>query len=160
MSTYQDDDIVMVPVPRRLLMTVYAAMANAATGRSALARAEETVEVPGQGSLTASMVTRLESELDVPAIRALLTRLAEQAPQSVTFKEAVQAAGIESNVLRAQLGSLSKITKRLFERTIWPMQVRYAEGGEAIYLMDPKVAEWWLEAAGHRLGVSCSSPRP
>ena len=152
MSTYQDDDIVMVPVPRRLLMTVYAAMTNAATERGgpALARLEETVDVPTQGPWTASMVRRLESELDNPAIRALLTHLAEQAPQSLTFKEAVQVAGIESNVLRAQLGSFSKITKRLFEKAIWPMQVRYAEGGEAIYLMDPKVAEWWLEATGRK----------
>ena len=106
--------------------------------------------MPGQGSLTALMVGKLESELDIPAIRALLTHLAEQAPESLTFKEAVQAAGIESNVLRAQLGSLSKVTKRLFSNPIWPMHVRYVDGGEAVYSMDPKIAEWWLEAVNGR----------
>jgi hypothetical protein len=148
MSTYQDDEIVMVPVPRSLLMRVYAAMGNAATEQGALAQAEETVEVPGQGPWTATRIRRLESVLDSSALRALITRLAEQAPEELTFKEAVQAAGIDSNLLRAQLGSLSKISKRLFEKIIWPMEVRYAEGGDAIYSMDQKIAEWWLEAIG------------
>ena len=146
MAAYQDDEIVMVPVPKSQLMIVYAAMVKAAT-EGAPAQADEKVEVPGQGELSAAMVSRLESELEIPAIKVLITRLAEQAPNSLTFKEAVQAAGVESNVLRAQLGSLSKTSKRLFKVTIWPMAVRYAEGGEAIYSMDPKIAEWWLEAA-------------
>ena len=147
MPNYQDDEIIMVPVPKSRLMAVYAVLGSPETEEGALARVEETVEVPTQGSLTASMVGRLESELDIPAIRALLTRLAEQAPKWLTFKEAVQAAGIESNILRAQLGSLSKITKRLFDYTIWPMEVRYADGGEAAYRMDPTIAQWWLDAA-------------
>ena len=112
--------------------------------------AEERVEVPGQGTLTALMVGKLESEVDIPAVRALLTHLAEQAPASLTFKEAVQVTRIESNALRAQLGSLSKISKRLFGYAIWPMHVRYVDSGEAVYSMDPKIAAWWLEAASAR----------
>ena len=147
MTSYQDDEVVMVPVPKSLLMVVYAALAKA-TGDVASAQAEEAVEVSGQGEFTEAMVSRLESELHITAIKVLITRLAEQAPSSLTFKDAVQVAGVESNVLRAQLGSLSKTSKRLFKTTIWPMSVRYAEGGEAIYWMEPKIAEWWLEAAG------------
>jgi len=151
--TYQDDEIVMVPVPRSLLMKVYAAMGDAATAPGALARVEETVEVAGQGAWTASMIRRLESALQHPrnpALGTFITRLAEQAPRTLTFQDAVQAMGIKGNVLRAQLGSLSKVSKRLFEKIIWPMTAEYGEGGEAIYSMDPKIAEWWLEAADRR----------
>jgi hypothetical protein len=142
----EEDEIVMVPVPARLLGVVYMALGDATAAQVGSGRAEETVEVRGQGSLTAAMVKRLESALDAPAIRALITHIAEQSPDEMTFKEAVQVTGAESNSLRAQLGSLSKITDRLFGKTIWPMYVRYAEGGGAIYSMDPRVAGWWLEA--------------
>jgi hypothetical protein len=146
MSNYQDEEIIMVPVPKSRLAAVYAAL-NPAASQAVAAQPEESVEIPGQGTLTASIVGRLEAEVSNPGIRTLVTRLAKQAPQSLTFRDAVQLTGMESNILRAQLGSLSKISKRVLGYTIWPMQVRYAEGGEAIYLMDPKVAEWWLEAA-------------
>lgn len=156
MSTSQDDDdVVMVPVPRSKLGAVYMALgaaytavAHPATEHGSASRAEEAVEVYGQGPWTASEVNRLEHELRaVPAIRALLTRLAKQAPREMTFNEAVDETNIASNLLRARLGSLSKISKRLFGVTTWPMSVRYVESGGAIYSMDPKIAEWWLEAA-------------
>ena len=151
MSVYrEEDEIVMVPVPKGLLGAVYVTLGNATAAQVVSGQVEETVEVRGQGSLTAAMVKRLESALDASALRALITHVAEQSPDEVTFREAVEVAGVESNSLRAQLGSLSKITKRLFGKTIWPMYVRYAVGGEAIYSLDPKVAEWWLEAVSKR----------
>lgn len=139
----------MVPVPKSRLAAVYAAL-NPETAQAVAAQPEETVEISGQPALTASMVSRLESELDIAAVRALIDRLAEQSPKSLTFTEAVQVAGVEFTVLRAQLGSLSKISKRLFGDAIWPMQVRQPGGGEAVYSMDPKVAKWWFEAAKRR----------
>jgi hypothetical protein len=159
MSTYgEDGDIVMVPVPRSKLGAVYTALgaaytvqANPATGQSSPAQAEEKVEVYGQGPWSASEIERLATALKaVPAIREFLTRLARQAPVEMTFNEAVEEAGISSNLLRARLGSLSKISKRLFGVTTWPMSVRYVESGGAIYSMDPKIAEWWLEATGQQ----------
>src|SRR5690242_9543799 len=99
----------MFPVPKSRLRDVCALLAEP-TADSATAVAEEAVEVPDQGTLTLAMISKLQVELNIPAIQSLLTRLAQQAPQPLTFKEAVQAAGVESNNLRAQLGSLTKIT--------------------------------------------------
>jgi hypothetical protein len=146
MPDYRDDEIVMVPVPKSRLGAVYTALANPVTEASAPVKAEKAVEVVGQGAWTVSDIGRLEAELAIPAIRAFLTHLAEQAPKVMTFGEAVRATGIEASRLRAQLGSLTKTSKRVFERTTWPMSVRSGEAGEAIYSMDPKVAQWWLEA--------------
>jgi hypothetical protein len=157
MPTHQDDDdLVMVSVPRSKLGAVYialgaayAALADPTVEQAPPVRAEETVEVYGQGPWTAPEVSRLEHELKgLPDISALLTRLAEQAPDELTFNEAADATDVEPRLLKARLGSLSKITKRLFGVTCWPMSVRYVEGGGAIYSMDPKIAEWWLAATG------------
>ena len=151
MSIYQNgDEIFMVPVPKSQLRAVYRVLADPATEQAALAQAEETIEVQGQGSWTASMIGRLEADLEIPAVRALITLVAQRAPLPLTFQEAVEATGAEARLLRAQVGSLTKTTKRLFEHPTWPMSVRYGEAGEAIYSMVPRVAEWWIEAVGRR----------
>ena len=151
MSIYQDgDEIFMVPVPRSQLTAVYRVLAGPTAEQGALARVEETIEVQGQGPWTASMVGRLEADLEIPAIRALITLLAQRAPMPLTFQEAVEATGEETRLLRAQVGSLTKTTKRLFGSPTWPMSVRYGEAGEAVYSMVPRIAEWWIEAIGRR----------
>jgi hypothetical protein len=155
MSTNHDsDEIVMVPVPRSQLRAVYKVLAEPATEHKALARMEETIEVQGQGPWTASMISRLDAELEIPAVRTLITLIAKRAPMPLTFKEAVEATGAEARLLRAQVGSLTKTTKRLFERATWPMSVRYGEAGDAIYSMVPRVAEWWIEAIDRRARAS------
>jgi hypothetical protein len=151
MSIHQDDDeIFMVPVPRSQLRAVYGVLAGPPAEQGALARVEETIEVQGQGPWTASMAGRLEADLEIPAIRALITLLAQRAPMPLTFQEAVEATGEETKLLRAQVGSLTKTTKRLFGSPTWPMSVRYGEAGEAVYSMVPRIAEWWIEAIGRR----------
>lgn len=151
MSTYPDsDEIVMVPVPKSQLRAVYQVLADPAAGQKALARVEETIEVQGQGPWTWSMISRLEADLEIPAVRTLITLVAKRAPMPLTFKEAVEATGAEARLLRAQVGSLTKTAKRLFGHATWPMSVRYGEAGDAIYSMVPRVAEWWTEAIGQR----------
>ncbi len=150
MSICQDrDEIFLVPVPRSQLSAVYKVLAGLPTEPGALERAEETIEVQGQGPWTPSMVRRLEADLEIPAIRALITVLAQRAPMPLSFQEAVEATGEETRLLRAQVGSLTKTTKRLFGSPTWPMSVRYGEAGDAIYSMVPRIAEWWSEAIDH-----------
>ena len=151
MSIYQDgDEIFMVPVPKSQLKAVYSVLADPATEQAVRAQAEEAIEVQGQGRWTASGVSRLEADLEIPAVRALITLVAQRAPMPLTFQEAVGATGAEARLLRAQVGSLTKTTKRLFGRPTWPMSVRYGEAGEAIYSMVPRVAEWWIEATDRK----------
>jgi hypothetical protein len=146
-SIHQDsDEIFMVPVPKSQLRAVYKVLADPAADSRALARAEETIEVPGQGPWTPSMVRRLEADLEIPAVRTLITLVAHGAPTPLTFQEAAETAGAEAKLLRAQLGSLTKTTNRLFGKRTWPMSVRYGEAGDAIYSMVPRVAEWWTKA--------------
>ena len=81
MSTRQDDDeIFMVPVPKSQLRAVYKVLADPAADSRALAQAEETIEVPGQGPWDAIDGPPLEADLDIPAVRTLITLIAQRAP--------------------------------------------------------------------------------
>src|SRR5215469_12546878 len=121
-SHQSNDEIFMVPVPKSHLGAVYKVLANPATEPGAASGpAGEAIEVQGQGPWTASMISEL------------ITLDAERAPKPLTFAEAVKATGVEAKLLRAQLGSLTKTTKRLFGEPIWPMSVRYGEAGYATY---------------------------
>ena len=64
MDTYRDDEIIMVPVPKSRLADVYAALAKPAK-EGADVPAEEKIEVPGQGSLTALMSSESRREAGV-----------------------------------------------------------------------------------------------
>jgi hypothetical protein len=50
--------------------------------------------------------------------------------------------GISAIQLRNELSALSKLTKRLFGQTIWPMEYK-KEQGSYYYRMGDKVARWW-----------------
>src|SRR5271157_1231770 len=132
MTIYLDsDEIVMVPVPRSQLNAVYRVLANPAGRQDEPATLEETVLIHGQGPWTESMVSKLEADLEIPAVRGLITLIAERAPKPLTFEEAVGELRVEAKLLRAQIGSLTKTAKRLFGARTWPMSVRYGEAGDA-----------------------------
>ena len=149
MTTYlENDEIVLVPVPRSMLGAVYRVLGNPAKSEDLESASDSGVSVFEQGRWTEPMVQRLEGELDQASpVRGLITLVASLSPKSLTFGEAVSELQVESNVLRAQVGSLTKATKRLFGRATWPMSVRYGDAGEATYSMEPEVADWWLKAA-------------
>ena len=145
----------MVPVPKSQLGAVYEALARsmrdgAPPSQKAGAGTEDTVEVKGQGSWTKAMVAILEADLEYPATRALFDMAAERAPRPVSFTEAAGKAGVEVKQLRAELGALSKITKRLFGTKTWPVSVKYGDAGDASYSMDQRLAKWWSEAVALR----------
>jgi hypothetical protein len=149
----EPEDVVLVPVPVSKLGVVYEALARSMGGSATTGTpvsqvgASDAVTVQGQGPWTEAMVERLEADLGYKATRTLFTMAAERAPRSVSFTEAVIEAGEEAKQLRAELGALSKITKRLFGVKTWPFAVKYGDMGEASYSMEPEVAKWWLRAS-------------
>lgn len=151
------EDVVLVPVPVSMLGVVYGALARSMRLSDIDLLADSTsdpdpVVVQGQGQWTRAMVERLEADLSYMATRTLITMAAERAPRSVTFAEAVKQSGVEEKKLRAELGGLSKITKRTFGVKSWPFAVKYGDMGEASYSMEPDVAQWWLHAENEETG--------
>jgi hypothetical protein len=155
MENREPEDVVLVPVPKSKLGVVYEALARS-MGESVIAGSSPVavqasgavaVQVPGQGKWTEAMVDRLEIDFGYKATRMLFTMMAERAPRSVSFTEAVTEVGVERNKLRGELAALSKITKRLFGEKTWPCSWKTSETGEIVYWMEPEVAKWWLRAA-------------
>jgi hypothetical protein len=51
--------------------------------------------------------------------------------------------GVNDTQIRAQLGAMTKLCKRLFQRNTWPISVRWTGTGRANYSMRPEIAAWW-----------------
>ena len=157
-TRYEPEEIVMVPVPVRLLRAVYTLIAED-TGDSdepAVASHEvEVVDVEGRGPWTEEMVRHLVVVLRHPAVRQLLTMAAQVAPKAVSFAEVVHAADTTEKKLRGEIASLSKLSRRVTPdgKISWPFSVDYRENGTAHYTMDPRIAEWWLSAVGGDTGI-------
>ncbi len=155
----EEDEVVMVPVPKRHLQVVFAALASAMAKPNAsdvprVDDASEAVKVGGArpaGRWSELKVQALEAELNpktFPGARTLFTMCAERSPRPVTFADASRRAGLGDKQLRGELGALTKVAKRVFHGDLsWPIAVRYGDAGEAHYSMDPIIATWWLAAS-------------
>lgn len=163
----ETDEIVMVPVPRRLLGAVYgvlgAAMAEPTRGTDLDYEfppdEAQPVRDPGpkpqdqavlvdrrNGWWTPEMIRLLHARLSHPGARAIIDALAERAPREVALAEISEATGISVPQLRAELGAMTKLCKKLFGgRKTWPFSVRWALGGVANYSMNETIAGWWRD---------------
>jgi hypothetical protein len=139
----ESGDVVLVPVPREHLGAVYATLAAAMAGDDQAPAAEEVLVDDRNGSWTEAMVHRLRANLEYPGARALLSLCSERAPEEVTLQDVVEETGIEDKQIRAELGAMTKLCKRLFQRRTWPISVRWTAGGYANYSMKPELAAWW-----------------
>lgn len=143
--------MVLMPVPLPFVHEVAAHIAELKAGKRPTGvepRAETSVAVPGQpGEWTEQMVHTLADELSYPGVVALMDRCANSAGEWVNKADVEEAEAISPIQLRNELGALSKLTRRLFDRVTWPMQWR-KDRGKYHYRMDPVVADWWHQARG------------
>lgn len=49
--------------------------------------------------------------------------------------------------LRAQIGALSELTKKLFSKKTWLIHVHYNEQRKALHSMPEVIAGWWFNAS-------------
>jgi hypothetical protein len=146
----ESGDVVLVPVPRAHLGAVYATLAAAmanddqAPTQTRRGPADEVLVDERNGSWTEAMVRRLQANLEYPAARAVLDLCSERAPEEVTLQDVVEKTGIKDTQIRAQLGAMTKLCKRLFQRNTWPISVRWTASGRANYSMKPELSAWWL----------------
>jgi hypothetical protein len=142
------EGLVLVPVPVQYLRAVYKLLAEMMDAPSDEPDEEGIVVDDVQGRWTRSMVVTLHGRLHLDGVRAMLDALAKFAPEEAAMLAGAELAGVTPHQLRAQMGALSKLTKKLFKKTTWPMSVRYNEAGQAFYSMPVGIAAWWIEAGG------------
>ena len=129
----------MVQVPKRLIEELL---------RYLEAQPEPAVVVDDkQGVWTQSMVETLRPEIGRRYTQAaqVFEAAAKASPELLRFREFAQESGLEGQQLGAELGAVSKTSRRLFGRVTWPMTVRDTSDGMT-YQMPLQVAKWWLEA--------------
>ena len=147
------NDIVMVPVPRQHLEAVYGFLAGRTSSEGPTSPPEQGVEVEGQYSWTREMLLKLKTNLHLQDARTLLDAVAAASPEEVSMRDVAADNEIDPLKLRAQMGALTKLAKKLFSEPIWPVAVRYGDEagtetkpgatGLAYYRMPMEVAEWW-----------------
>lgn len=117
-------------------------------GGVVLPDADETVYVQGQGDWTQSMIRRLKEALTYPAAVTLLDMTAETPDHEVTFTDLYARAGLPPKQVAAELGAMSKLSRKLFEgKKTWPIRW-WQDSTDNItrYVMQRRIAEWWREA--------------
>lgn len=144
-------DTVLMPVPLQWAGRVAALLADLRAGKvhgpDDEVRDGSTVTVPGQGSWTEAMVTRLADAVSYRGVLALLDACAQVDGDWVVKSVVEEDEGISPIQLRNELGALSKLTRRLFGEVKWPVEWK-KEQGKYHYRMAPQMAEWWLSARG------------
>lgn len=147
--TYDPDTHEFFVLEKDQAASVHALLAQAkapALAASVSALFEETAEVEGNGMWTRAMVERLHDALASPVVRVALDTIAAAAPEVVPYSAILKATGVDSHALRAELGSLTRLSDRLFNRPVWPMTKRQRMHGVPGmgYRMPRPVAAWWL----------------
>jgi hypothetical protein len=145
-------EVVLMPVPLRLAEQVAEFVEGLRHGRlvAGLPQPEpdaETAAVPGQGDWSSAMVRELAEAMPYAGVIALFDRCATNPGTWVAKAQVEEAHDISPIQLRNELSALSKLTKRLFGKTVWPIQWKKQQG-VYYYRMQTPVAQWWTDARG------------
>jgi hypothetical protein len=99
-----------------------------------------------QGSWTASMLEQFRREIyPYPAAVELLQFAAENAGQEVNYRDFLQKSSSSDTQVRAELGAISKVARKLFGKKVWPVRTRQGSDGVMRYFMPEGIAEWWTQ---------------
>ncbi len=143
------DDLVNVPVPRRLYSDVIRFVADKLeAGSEAL-----PVSVPEQPQeenfrgWTRDHIRRLKQETHLPAVVALLDHAIKADGESVGMKVLEQATGKTFGQVRGDLLRLGTFRKKLgIVVNTWPFLTEAGADGKLQYRVPENVRRWWEEA--------------
>src|SRR5207244_2312236 len=120
MDPNDQDELVSVSVRCRDLPAVYAYLGRLMAG-------EEPATDQGEQAWRAEDVAALKHHPRLHRAAEIMFDLAAKRPgEPVTYADVVKAAaGLSDASVRAALGGLTKLTKRYFGRSTWPVSVQY-----------------------------------
>lgn len=156
METVQTEQIVLVPVPRRALGAVYAALAQVLGDDSTLAstniEAGQLISSPEPGTRKAKVewwsderLARLRGDLErFPGAAAVLSLTAAQPEKPVSIRDVERESKLTQRQVAAQLAAFTKYCKSTFGRAEWPFEAKWLSGDtRASYVMGAEIAERW-----------------
>lgn len=169
-----EDEIHMVPVPRRHLKLVYQTLARAMVESSRAEPQEGEIGVnmtapTRSGTLpfqhrngiawTQGNLEKLRRGIRCPAPIKMLDMAAAQPGHPVYFEDVRQELGQKDSTTRVQIGTLTKVIKRDFgvgyDDANWPVKVEWdKENGLMYYTMDDSIALAWNGSRGQEKEVT------
>lgn len=146
MPRYEDEDFVNVPVPKSRVEEVYQLLGmpqrkNEPDGTKSLRENGKSKWWPQD------RIVLLKQEITNSTILTLLDLAAERSPAPVGFDEICRETGSTEGKVRADLGKLTSLIKRLFkdnERAWWPVEIKATV--PATYSMPQDIARLWERA--------------
>ena len=107
---------------------------------------EELAQSVPSGDWTPGMIKRFRVRLQaLPGAVALLTHAAVRPDEEVTYRDVLDAIGLDDRTMRVQLAQMSKLSRELFGRVTWPLKAWQASDGVMRYEMPRDIARWWLD---------------
>ena len=159
-ANHANEEMVTLPIPKRLYPTMVQALAAALEAEAAPAGQTTEPEPPPPattGSIDWTLVTnmkRLRNGLNSDVALKLLEMTAARPDVKIPFDEIYKAAGYtETRRAGSSLGSMTKVIKRDFgqtyEKSVWPVEHHWAANDDAQYhyLMPQAVADAWNQSA-------------
>jgi hypothetical protein len=168
----ENEEIVTVPVPARLLPVVYRALSEAMRDENTRAtqNGQALPAVQRNGALDFTDVSncrRLRAGLTSPGlvnkVVQMLDHLASRADQWESFADIAHAVGRTRDQLQGDSRSLTRVIKRVFDNdrcngndpfsghdaSDWPIKLDWAREGDSqrYYMMPLDVARAWLASA-------------
>jgi hypothetical protein len=156
------EEIINFPVPKRYLSVVIKALAKAmgeVDVYPAVQREEGSTVTQAQLSGAATIdwtsvesCKNLRERIRYPGVLAMLNLTAARPSEFISFQEVVRESERNEIQVRAELGALTKVIRRIYDVTRdgakWPVEVRWAAGGEEqmYYSMQPEVARAWIQS--------------
>lgn len=150
----EEDEMVSLAVPRRYYGAVVRALAEAMTsgasdGSALISReAQDGVNGYPHQDWSREDVRRLKQEVHNPTVRAIFDLSVEREGEWISIRELERHTGRRFGQVRADLAGLTRLCKRKFGRSNWPVIVEWVADDEphCSYRVPIDVARWWQEA--------------
>lgn len=142
MPITDSDELVDLPVPRRLYPQMVQALATALAAE----RSDDVSATLPSGSWTAPDIAQLHRLVRNNTVRALMDLVCASPDDRVSFQEVLKHAGRSYAEARADLAGFTKLIRANFNRSDWPIAVVQSGAKGLMYSATPTVANAWKSA--------------
>lgn len=141
MATDYSDELVSVLVPRRFYPRVIQMLASALAAETD--GSEQTGSTASESRWTPEEVRHLRRLVNNKTVHMLMDMACATPGKRVTFTRIYERAGRTYGEARADLAGFTKLIRKNFDRTTWPVTVEQGGDKGLMYYAEPSIAKAW-----------------
>ena len=158
-----DNEIVLVPVPKRYLAVVYQTL-NEAWVEDSAGNSTSTANGTALGGWNKLEIGKLKKAVKNETVRAMLDLTASHAGDWVAYDDICSTVGRDWAEVRGDLAGFSQLLRKRFSREgrdKWPVEVEWKTSETPTrYRMPLYIARWWNEAKSQAVPKANASRTP